>query len=736
MRAYATAACLAAVIFVAPALAGESHVVRPGDTLTSVAARTGASVAALGRANGISRDAVLPVGRALEIPAAAQPVRADRPMMPDPCLRRGRDICGTLGVGAYRRYRYGLRWFGDYRQAAPARGSTFCIDLGYWYPSRDARYRDAPATGLRNRHGDSISAEARARMAYALWRYGRSSDVGQQAAVMLFVHSLMRDARPGEVDARVLGPRVSALYRRVARDARRYAGPYRVEATLAPGVTVGARSNAAIRVVSASGRGVPGVALSLAAPPGWAVSTAARTDRAGSATIAVLPSAAGPARVRVTARGLAAPEPRLFVATAARARPNAQRLVAPSSRAVAATVDVVVAKRPLGVAVTVENERALVGEANTVRVAVSALPSWRGKASVRAYGPFPERTEVTCAGTPATRVSVPARAGASATAALEVARAGWYALRASAPGDRDHVTATTACAGSGAVLLAEASPRVDVGLSHDVVLPRSPVELRVASHGLGATGATAVLEAFGPFAARAAIRCVGVTAQERRLLVRGDGARRAGTVRFRRPGLYAVRVRLLPSRHVAAARSTCGETRSVLVRPQIWTGRGDPPASDGTAVVAPAAPVRVQAPRVGLDGPVAPVAIDVRSGLLALPRDVDRAAWWQDGQAPGAASGAILIAGHVDTAEGAAAFFALRRLRRADVVVVTTADGRDRAYRVDSARRYEKRSLPASVYSQRGPARLVLVTCGGPFDRRTERYRDNLVVTARPLAVG
>jgi hypothetical protein len=58
------------------------------------------------------------------------------------------------------------------------------------------------------------------------------------------------------------------------------------------------------------------------------------------------------------------------------------------------------------------------------------------------------------------------------------------------------------------------------------------------------------------------------------------------------------------------------------------------------------------------------------------------------------------------------------------------ADGRTTAYRVTSVRTYAKRRLPLSLFSRNGPARLVLVTCGGPFDRSTGHYPLNVVVTA------
>jgi hypothetical protein len=48
-------------------------------------------------------------------------------------------------------------------------------------------------------------------------------------------------------------------------------------------------------------------------------------------------------------------------------------------------------------------------------------------------------------------------------------------------------------------------------------------------------------------------------------------------------------------------------------------------------------------------------------------------------------------------------------------------------------RNYPKSALPTSVYSHAGPARLVLITCGGPVDAVSGHYRENIVVTAEPL---
>jgi sortase (surface protein transpeptidase) len=66
-------------------------------------------------------------------------------------------------------------------------------------------------------------------------------------------------------------------------------------------------------------------------------------------------------------------------------------------------------------------------------------------------------------------------------------------------------------------------------------------------------------------------------------------------------------------------------------------------------------------------------------------------------------------------------------------IELATADGRTFTYKVVSVRSYLKTELPTDVWSRRGPARLVLVTCGGPFDKAAGHYRDNIVLTAVPV---
>ena len=66
--------------------------------------------------------------------------------------------------------------------------------------------------------------------------------------------------------------------------------------------------------------------------------------------------------------------------------------------------------------------------------------------------------------------------------------------------------------------------------------------------------------------------------------------------------------------------------------------------------------------------------------------------------------------------------------------VVTTADRGVHRFRVVARRHYPKPQLPtADLFAHGGPARLVLITCGGSFDDVAHSYRENVVVYAEPI---
>src|SRR5262249_2411375 len=226
--------------------------------------------------------------------------RAAEPPNPnDPCSRAGKNVCGTTGVGFYKVYRYGIRWFGDYRGVVPAEPHLYCIDLGFWYPSLAQRYREETSP-LRNREGEAVTSDRQQKMAYAMWTYGRTTNPNQAAAVMLYVHSLMGDARPGELDPPALNPAVVSLYTRFARDASRFHGPYRMELKLPDRILVGKEATATIRVLSAAGNAVPNLDLALTAEGASGVPGKVQTNANGVAVVTLIATDAN--GVRLTAK--------------------------------------------------------------------------------------------------------------------------------------------------------------------------------------------------------------------------------------------------------------------------------------------------------------------------------------------------------------------------------------------------------------------------------------------------
>jgi hypothetical protein len=151
-----------------------------------------------------------------------------------------------------------------------------------------------------------------------------------------------------------------------------------------------------------------------------------------------------------------------------------------------------------------------------------------------------------------------------------------------------------------------------------------------------------------------------------------------------------------------------------------------PPAEE----VAPAG-LRIAA--LDLKATVVPAGVDPDTGEFAVPPSVDRVGWYQFGPGLTATAGSIVMSGHVDAADqGKGAFFRLGDLEQGDPIVLTGPDGKTREFEVVARERYRKTKIPLDKYFARdGKPRLTLITCGGPFDKATGHYRDNVVVTAQ-----
>ena len=406
----------------------------------------------------------------------------------------GRDVCGTTASGEYATYRYGVRWFGDYRGAIPGVARAFCIDLNYWYPSPKYAYRLETSATLVNRDGVAVSPLAQEKLAYAIWSYGRSSDASEDEAVMLYVHTLMGDARPGEADPSVLGADVVARFDAMRAASAEYHGPYRIVAEMPSAIVAGVTGVATVRVVSATGKALPNVRVVVAATGASGVPGSILTDAAGVGRLSLLPSgSAGGIHLVLSAAGLASSVPAVYRPTAGAAAVNGQRLAAPASQTVSASFSSSVQKVQLRVGSIAVPSTIAVGQGSHDRVTIAgASPAWRGAVSVTAYGPFATVGAIRC--TAATAVwsgSIQAAGAGRFTVGPEYfSEPGWYVYREVVPGGFGDLGVSSNCSDPLERVQVQVQPTLHTLVSAPTVAPGAELSDTISVSGLGDQTAT------------------------------------------------------------------------------------------------------------------------------------------------------------------------------------------------------------------------------------------------------
>ena len=142
-------------------------------------------------------------------------------------------------------------------------------------------------------------------------------------------------------------------------------------------------------------------------------------------------------------------------------------------------------------------------------------------------------------------------------------------------------------------------------------------------------------------------------------------------------------------------------------------------------------PLRLRVPSIGVDQAVTPVGVAL-DGQLDVPADAASVSWYRFGSGP-SQPGSTVLAGHVDFDGREGVFWRLDEVPVGQRVEVTTSSGIE-VFTVTATRRYAKTALPLDeLFDRDGPSRLVLITCGGSFDRTARSYRDNVVVIAEPI---
>ncbi|KON73323.1 hypothetical protein M768_10305 [Cellulosimicrobium cellulans F16] len=177
-----------------------------------------------------------------------------------------------------------------------------------------------------------------------------------------------------------------------------------------------------------------------------------------------------------------------------------------------------------------------------------------------------------------------------------------------------------------------------------------------------------------------------------------------------------------PGRGGTGTAGPSGPTRDVPVRP-----------AQDVPDPAPPAPTRVVVADLDVDLPVEPAGVDPE-GRMALPGSGDVAAWYRFGPAPASPAGTTVVAAHVDDPDGVGPFARLAEITTGARVDVVDATGASYTYTVTDVRSVPKPDVPLDeLFDRTGERRLVLVTCGGAWDRDRRSYSDNVVVTATPV---
>jgi hypothetical protein len=154
------------------------------------------------------------------------------------------------------------------------------------------------------------------------------------------------------------------------------------------------------------------------------------------------------------------------------------------------------------------------------------------------------------------------------------------------------------------------------------------------------------------------------------------------------------------------------------------------PRASGAVAARPAPPAWISIPAARVAAPVD--SLGAQPTGLRVP-ELGRAGWWNGGPRPGE-DGRAVVVGHLDSLHGPDVFAHVPELTRGDAIVVRDRSGEYHHYAVVGVTRVEKARFPtADVYGPAPRPVLVLVTCGGPYDKALGHYRDNVLVYARAV---
>lgn len=156
------------------------------------------------------------------------------------------------------------------------------------------------------------------------------------------------------------------------------------------------------------------------------------------------------------------------------------------------------------------------------------------------------------------------------------------------------------------------------------------------------------------------------------------------------------------------------------------------PTSTTAATPKGRAPVRISIPAIDVASKV--VSVGTSDRVLDIPKKPWVVGWWAAGVGAGSTRGTTVLAAHLTTRRyGDGPFVRAKDLRPGDAMRLSVAPGGSEVYTVESVETFVKAALPYQrLFDQGGPARVVLVTCGGTYRPETGHWDSNVVVTFVP----
>lgn len=150
----------------------------------------------------------------------------------------------------------------------------------------------------------------------------------------------------------------------------------------------------------------------------------------------------------------------------------------------------------------------------------------------------------------------------------------------------------------------------------------------------------------------------------------------------------------------------------------------------GSYKVDPTVPASIRIPKIGVYAMITPQGVDA-SGALRAPNNIHNAGWYSSSARPSAATGAMLLDGHVSGPTQRGVFYNIKKLAEGDKISIKQGDGTEYSYTVVRSQTFpaDAVDMDSSVVSaDKNKAGLNLITCTGAISGT--QYKERIIVYA------